>query len=263
LEEYREQIPYPEFQLSALHNSSRKILDIYNKIEKSKFSQDVIQGFFNRAKKLERFCCLTRTHQALDTIIEIDYTVRALREFVIFQQRQPEPLTICKISSIVQNAVYQLYLFAMHRRVAIKQDDQSQGTLVNVDERSVLRALSNLLYNAIKYSWYRNIGEPPWVSIKVFTDRNKVYVEFQNYGVPITKEEIENELVFRFGYRGKYSGDRKRMGTGIGLTDARETARKHGGDVIIKSVPASGGNVFNYQQPFLTTVTLVLPIHNK
>ena len=57
------------------------------------------------------------------------------------------------------------------------------------------------------------------------------------------------------------SGDRRRMGTGMGLTDARETARKHGGDVIIKSLPASGKSELDYNQPFLTTATLILPLY--
>jgi signal transduction histidine kinase len=220
-----------------------------------------MRDFFNKAKELERICCLIKTHQALDTITEVDYTARALREFVIFQQRQPDPPATIKISSLIQNAVYQLYSFAMHRKVEIEQEYQSCQAKVKVEERSILRALSNLLYNAIKYSWYRELGRKPWVTVKAYSDEEKVYVEFQNYGVPITKEEIENELIFKFGYRGTYSGDRRRMGTGVGLSDARETARKHGGDLIIDSIPASGSNDSDYTKPFLTTATLILPLH--
>jgi PAS domain S-box-containing protein len=263
LEKYREKIPYPEFQVATLHETSRIILEIYNKIEKEKLPSKLTGDLFNKAKNLERICCLIRTHQTLDTIIEVDYSIRALREFVIFQQRQPDPATVCNISTMIQNAIYQLYLFAIHRKVVIEQDYQSCQAKVKVDERSVLRALSNLLYNAIKYSWHREIGKKPWTTVKAFIIQDKVHVEFQNYGVPISKEEIENELIFKFGYRGKYSGDQRRMGTGIGLTDARDTARKHGGDLIIKSSPASGGSESDYSQPFLTTATFILPIHES
>jgi len=261
LEDYKALSPYPEFQVAALHEIPGVILDIYNKMEKGIFPRELARDFFNKAKELERMCCLIKTHQALDTIMEVDYSIRALREYVIFQQRRPDLPTICNISTLIQTVVYQLYLFAQQRRVAIKQEYQSCQAQVKVDERSVLRALSNLLYNAIKYSWYREIGEKPWITVRAFTVKDKVHVEFQNYGVPIAKEEIDNNLIFKFGYRGKYSGDRQRMGTGIGLTDARETARNHGGDVKIKSVPASGEDEYDYSKPFLTTATFILPIY--
>jgi len=261
LEEYNTWIPYPEFRITTLHEVSGNILNIYKKIKKGKLHREAVRDLFNKAKELERVCCLIRIHQTLDTLVEVDYSIRALREYVIFQQRPSEPFKVCKIATLIQDVVYQLYLFAKHRKVSIEQPYQSCNARVNVDERSVLRALSNLLYNAIKYSWYREIGQPPWITVKAFIIQNKVHVEIQNYGVPIAKEEIENELIFEFGYRGKHSGDRRRIGTGIGLSDARETARRHGGDLKVKSQPASGGNELDYNQPFLTTATFILPLY--
>ena len=261
LEDYRELSPYPEFQVAALHEIPGIILDIYNKMEKRIFPREWARDFFNKVKEFERICCLIRTHQALDVIMEVDFPIRALREYVIFQQRPTESPTVCKISSLIQTTVFQLYPFASQRKVDIEQEYHACQVHVKADERSVLRALYNLIYNAIKYSWYRKIGKKPWINVKAFTVKNEVHVEIQNYGVPIAKEEIENELIFKFGYRGKYSGDRRRMGTGIGLTDARETARKHGGDVKIKSVPASGEDGYDYSKAFLTTATFILPIY--
>lgn len=259
LDEYETKILYPEFQLAALHEVSRIILNIHDKIEKENLPREIIRDVYNKAKELERICCLISTHRTLDTIIEVNYTIRALREFVIFQQRHPEPDRICKITSLIQNAVYDLYLFAIHRRVDIRQDYESCKALVKVEERSVLRALANLLYNAVKYSWFRGKGEKPWITVKAFTLGKMVHVEFQNFGVPITKEEIEDELIFNFGYRGQYSGDRLRLGSGVGLSDARDTARRYGGDVKITSRPAEGEDEKNYNQPFITTATFILP----
>jgi len=261
LEDYKALSPYPEFQVAALHEIPGIILDIYNKMDKGIFPRELARDFFNKAKELERMCCLIKTHQALDTIMEVDYSIRALREYVIFQQRPTEPPTVYKISSLIQTTVFQVYPYANQRKVDIEQDYQACQAQVKADERSVFRALSNLLYNAIKYSWHREIGKKPWITVKAFTVKSEVHVEIQNYGVPIAKEEIENDLIFKFGYRGKYSGDRRRMGSGIGLTDARETARKHGGDVKIKSVPASGEDEYDYSKPFLTTATFILPLY--
>ncbi|MDD5427090.1 MAG: hypothetical protein PHN52_11485 [candidate division Zixibacteria bacterium] len=93
-------------------------------------------------------------------------------------------------------------------------------------------------------------------------------MEFSNWGVPITKEELEKELIFQVGYRGLYSRDRGRLGTGIGLPDARQVARQHGGDITITCVSAAGDKTGRdtykdsekYSDPYLTIVTLKLPL---
>jgi signal transduction histidine kinase len=89
-----------------------------------------------------------------------------------------------------------------------------------------------------------------------------VNIEFENWGVPIKKEEIEQHLIFKVGYRGRLSGDRGRVGTGIGLADAQRVAQKHGGDLVVKSHPAVGSrNEDDYTQPFITSVIMKLQPH--
>jgi signal transduction histidine kinase len=61
------------------------------------------------------------------------------------------------------------------------------------------------------------------------------------------------------------SKDRGRLGTGIGLTDTRRVAEAHGGRVKIESAPAGRYSVREnhpeyYDQPFITKVTVTLPI---
>ncbi|MCK4766674.1 MAG: PAS domain-containing protein, partial [Candidatus Aminicenantes bacterium] len=85
LENFQDISPYPEFQMPTLYEISNKVLDFSNKIEKGKLPRELIKNVSIQAKELQRIYCLIRTHQALDTIIEADYSARALREYVIFQ----------------------------------------------------------------------------------------------------------------------------------------------------------------------------------
>jgi signal transduction histidine kinase len=155
--------------------------------------------------------------------------------------------------------------FARNQRVIIKNKVDTPDIQVKVVERNVVRTLTNLLHNAIKYSWSRDKGEPPWISIRSsINPQNKIIIDFENFGVPIAREEIDQELIFQIGYRGRLSSDKGRMGTGVGLSDSRRVARDHGGDVIIKSRPAApDGKDDYYTQPFLTTVTFLLPIFTR
>jgi signal transduction histidine kinase len=83
---------------------------------------------------------------------------------------------------------------------------------------------------------------------------------FENFGVPISKDEIENGSIFQFGYRGMSSSDRGRMGSGIGLYDARSTAIRYGGNISIESHPVHPGTPEeDYTVPHLTKVIFSLP----
>jgi signal transduction histidine kinase len=92
-----------------------------------------------------------------------------------------------------------------------------------------------------------------------------VNLSVENWGVPISARELEEGMVFELGYRGQWSTDRGRLGTGIGLTDARDVADKHTGALTSTSRPARSWGPDDpeddeyYRQPFLTAVTFALP----
>ena len=87
-------------------------------------------------------------------------------------------------------------------------------------------------------------------------------VEWDTVAATIAKLPIEQGLIFQVGYRGRLSRDRGRLGTGIGLADARAVARSHGGDVTIQSHPASPDRrEDDYTAPFLTTATIILQVY--
>ena len=150
----------------------------------------------------------------------------------------------------------------MKRRVNLRRRIECPDAQVKIIERDVVRALANILHNGIKYSWSRMDGSSAFVGIHAHIVEGQVCIEVESYGVPIPKDEIEQKLLFRLGFRGRMSGDRGRVGTGVGLTDAQHVARSHDGSVAIKSHPAtSGRSEDDYNQPFLTTVTFCLPAY--
>jgi signal transduction histidine kinase len=158
--------------------------------------------------------------------------------------------------------IRRLTSFSQSSRVDIDAKDIHHAE-VSVNEREIVRALGNLLHNAIKYSWRRDKTKPSWVSIRTHIKDRRIYIEFENWGVGMSHDELNQGLVFQLGYRGQLSTERGRLGTGIGLTDARRVARTHGGDVQIDSKPTKffkEGEPDYFDQPFLTKVTLFLPL---
>jgi len=85
----------------------------------------------------------------------------------------------------------------------------------------------------------------------------------ENWGVPIAEDEYET--IFEIGYRGRLAIGYQRLGTGIGLADAKGVLKDHGGDIKVESRPAAyqerdKNSPDYYHQPFLTKFTLILPL---
>jgi PAS domain S-box-containing protein len=229
-------------------------------IQSRRFPRESVVAVRGAAQELARISNLIILHRMRDAVIEMDHQVRALREFVTTNTRKPEPKEVCSIGALVRQVHDNLEEYARTRRIQIKTE--IQDATVRVGRREVVRGLTDLLHNAIKYSWSRDLTKPPRILIRTFTMGNQVHVEFENRGVPIKKEEIESGLIFKIGYRGIHSGDRGRVGTGIGLADARRVARAHGGDLVVSSQPAVATYAADdYTNPFITTVTMKLPLH--
>lgn len=96
-----------------------------------------------------------------------------------------------------------------------------------------------LLDNAAKYSFAGKTGNERTISIR-YEDADldgvqALKVSIQNYGCLITEEEIEEGRIFELGYRGDYSGDKGRQGTGSGLYIADRIVEAHFGRIAVES----------------------------
>lgn len=254
------EVPYPKHQPSALHEATSQTIAICEEIKGEKLPNQLIRQIKIQGQEFIRTLNIFTLYKLQDLAFALGPTVRALREFVITGIRTKEKKSVTGALMLINSAIESVNGFARIRGVHIKRQNESATATVEVVERDMVRALSNILHNAIKYSWTRT-DNPAWVNIRLRLIKDVVHFEVENYGVPIPKDEI-NELIFKLGFRGRYSSDRNRIGTGIGLADASRVAQQHGGKVFARSHPATQGRKDdNYNQPFLTTVTLTLPAY--
>ncbi len=93
------------------------------------------------------------------------------------------------------------------------------------------RCLTNLLENGARHG-----TGSVWVELKELDDRLLIVVNSD--GLPIPAEELEK--LFEPFYRVEKSRSRESGGTGLGLGIARNIARGHGGELILKNLPEGG-----------------------
>jgi signal transduction histidine kinase len=149
------------------------------------------------------------------------------------------------MSELTGNVVSLFKKQASGKKFAMESEISHEMPKISVDKEAVSRALLNLLDNALKYS-----GENPKVIIRAWSDEKNVFLEVQDNGRGINKEE--QRKVFEKFYRTDDVYESKVKGSGIGLNLVAHIVKGHGGEVALESDVGKG-----------TKVTIKLPHTEK
>lgn len=100
----------------------------------------------------------------------------------------------------------------------------SGNPLVNSDFEAIIRCVSQLMENAIKY------GDGTGITMKLYRQDDMTFISVKNNGATLSEDEIP--FVFNCYWRGSNSKDRE--GSGIGLYEARSIIKALGGDIMMR-----------------------------
>ncbi len=161
-----------------------------------------------------------RMGQDLSEMISMfDATLRYLHE-----QRSSEALQWLDLQALVESQV---------------EDAQDRGANVSckgycaplkAQPLALRSCLSNLLENALRYAGH--------AEIELRDDPRLVEVRVIDHGPGISAEQ--REAVFEAFFRVEGSRNRSSGGVGLGLTIARDAARRQGGDILLEETPGGG-----------------------
>ena len=246
------------FRAQVLSDCASQIVETANEALTTKgVPRQPIKLLRQDASDVLRVFALARLHERISDVLQMEHELRSLRAYVTAQTHAivAKPREI-DLWTIVRQSMNNLHGFADSRGVVFKPANPPFHTKIVADERDIMRVVTNVLHNAVKYSWSRSSGT--WVDVKLLAQGNALQLEIQNYGLPIPEDEIKAGLIYEFGFRSRLSTDRGRVGTGIGLADAKETLQRYSGNINVTSRPAFHGGDAERRDPFLTTATIRL-----
>jgi PAS domain S-box-containing protein len=224
--------------------------------------REQIRGLRSEVEDILRLSSMVSISISLNELNDRIHDFYYFRDYLRRGDIEKPDLKPFNLISILNKSIHFLEEFASLNGVTVKQLFNSRDIITVACNDAVLnRALHSLIHNAIKYSWSKGQERRPWVEIKVEKKQDTVELTIENWGVPIRKEELENDFIFQFGKRGKESDDRGRAGTGIGLFDAREIILRHGGTLALSSEPTAFNLPDVYTNPFITRAHIVLPLY--
>ncbi len=151
-----------------------------------------------------------------------------------------QPSTPVDLASIVRQVVDGLQMLARDREVEINVLTPATALTVLGDRDELIRALENLVENALKYG---TAGKRVDVTLNSGQTRAGVAearLAVRDYGPGIAPEHLPR-LTERF-YRVDVSDSRQQGGTGLGLALVKHILNRHGGRLTIESTPGQGAS---------------------
>lgn len=142
------------------------------------------------------------------------------------------------IDAILDDARLMLQPLAKQRDIRLEFNSVNPPALAFMDRERVLRVLSNLVGNAIKFS-----PKNSKVVIKVRSDQQYVFVSVKDSGPGIPEKQLPE--IFNHFWQARKTAD---QGPGIGLAIVKTIIEAHGGTVHVES-HVGHGSTFTFSLP--------------
>ena len=188
-----------------------------------------------------------RLMQMMDVDLdELDSLIDSSLTYARFEREQPElQLSSVELLPWIEDEVDSMRILGGAIQIAVDNSGLPVGQRVELDQKSMPYAVTNLLRNAIKYAKSKIV-----ISAEVVGDRICLHVDDDGIGIP----PEERKRVFYAFTRLDRSRDRATGGYGLGLAIVRLVLEQHGGSATVEESPL-GGARFTLSWPLLQSVT--------
>ena len=137
------------------------------------------------------------------------------------------------LRTLMTESVRDLRALADEKQIDMQLSLPSKLPVIRGDRDKLAVVVNNLLGNALKYT---QSGGSVRVGCQVSAEEVLITVKDTGMGI----DPKDHDRIFEKFQRGSSPDVEEITGTGIGLTTAREIARRHGGDIVVMSSKGDG-----------------------
>ncbi|MEK3732055.1 MULTISPECIES: HAMP domain-containing sensor histidine kinase [Paenibacillus] len=130
---------------------------------------------------------------------------------------------------LAEQIVHEFEPLANEKGLAVTTKWEKKNVIVSIDAEKLVRAIDNLLLNALKFS-----HRPGTINIRLYmVEDGYAVLEVENFGTPITKED-EQQLFNRFYQVSRHLDPKLPAGSGLGLSIVQNIVEQHGGYIAFE-----------------------------
>ena len=192
----------------------------------------------------------TRLQIRLDDLLKLIHSW--LRVFTVDINKLKETFKPVGVGEIVAKAVESIQPHATRKAIEIETAVGDRLPQINGDEGSLTEVVTNLLGNAVKYSFPNSK-----IQVQAKAQDSEVAVSVTDTGVGIAKEDLPH--LFQDFSRGQAQPEGV-SGCGLGLAISRRIVEVHGGSISVESKPGKG-STFTIHLPVVQTQSSSTPQH--
>ncbi|MBO8126648.1 MAG: HAMP domain-containing protein [Firmicutes bacterium] len=208
-----------KFTADVAHELRTPVTTIRSYIEG--FQDGVLEPTPERLKELE------------EETIRLTDLITDLQSLTMVESGRLKPeLTSFDLAAEIRGLVQRMTPLFAEKEIAFRWD-LPERLVVQADRKLLLRAVGNLVNNALKYT--DPGGE---VTVQARFHGKEVEISVADTGIGIHEKDLP--YVFDRFYRADPSRARSTGGSGIGLSLVKEIAEVHGGRVSVESAPGQG-----------------------
>ena len=165
---------------------------------------------------------LTKPFRPLELIGNVKAQLRRATKYNNLEEKEE-----INLNFMLAQLADEFYPILSKRGHSIELDLQDNMTIF-ADRDKLARVFSNLLKNAISYSYENSV-----IKIKAKQDKENTIINFVNTGKVIPKQKLNN--IFEKFFRLDSSRATNTGGAGLGLAIAKNIVLQHGGDIFAES----------------------------
>jgi signal transduction histidine kinase len=225
-------------QLAAVGHAMASLShDIKNIMHGVKFGSDLVrQGFADDDRELLRkgWRLVERNQERIDTLIQN----------MLGYSKPREPLReATHLKRLIDDAIKTVQGKALEFQIEIAviiDDPESRGPMVSCDPDGILRAVLNILVNAIDAIGSIDERDPGRIEIRISLSATENRITISDNGPGISSSDHDQIFEPFVSFKGH-------RGTGLGLPVSRKILREHGGDLTLE--PSTPGSRFVLSWP--------------
>jgi signal transduction histidine kinase len=146
------------------------------------------------------------------------------------------------IHNLIIRVIKNFQFTISNRNGIIVRQLNAKKSVINADEVHMTNILSNLIDNALKYTF-----KEPEIIIETYNEDNGIVVSIKDNGIGIAKEHMSK--IFDQFYRVPTGNVHNVKGFGLGLTYVKKIIEEHGGNITVES-EINKGSTFKIFLPF-------------